>query len=147
MKIKNYLSAAIIFTSSCVYSQTGTGTIIPGSFYSGGVSRSYTIYVPAIYKSSTPVPLVFNMHGLSGTCAKQMTAEDFSKIADTANFIIVLPQGNTTGQPLPETGWNVLGTVAAGVADRTFLIALLDTVESQYAINTSRVYATGYSEG
>ncbi len=147
MKTKNYLLIVGILISSFVYSQRGT--TIPGSFTVGGTMRTYTIYVPKIYDSlNIPVPLVFNVHGLSGTCDKQTTAEDFRKIADTANFILVLPQGlstSTFGVSLP--GWDVWNTVAAGQPDRDFIINLLDTVESRYKINTNRVYTAGFSQG
>src|ERR1019366_454902 len=146
MKMKNYLLTAIIFTSSFVYSQTGA--TISGSFTSGGAVRTYTIYVPTMYDGTTPVPLVFNIHGFTGTCAKQTTAEDFRKIADTANFIIVLPQAlvdtNRSSHYYGGTSWNFIGT---SDPDKVFIMSLLDTIESHYKINTSRVYSTGFSQG
>jgi polyhydroxybutyrate depolymerase len=62
---------------------------------------------------------------------------DFRKIADTANFIIVQPQA--TGD-VPS--WDLTGTT-----DTDFLMALLDQLESEYKIDTNRVYSTGFSQG
>ena len=52
-------------------------------------SREYMIYVPEIYDESTKVPILFNFHGGSGTASGM----NMRLIADTANFILVYPQG------------------------------------------------------
>jgi len=114
------------------------------------VTRTYEIYVPQLYKTlNVPVPVVFNVHGLSGTYSSQNTAEDFRKIADTANFLIVLPQGlnNSSFGGFPVSGWDVWNTVAAGQADRDFIINLLDKVETNYNVDINRVYTAGFSQG
>lgn len=143
MKMKNYLLILCTFISSVVFPQTGT--TISGSFMSGGVSRTYTYYVPAMYDGSTAVPLVVNLHGLSGSSVAQENYEDFRKIADTANFIILHPQG--TGPFALLVGWSSMGTVASGVADRNFLMSLLDTIEAKLNINSNKIYSTGFSQG
>lgn len=143
MKMKNYLFILCTFISSFVFPQTGT--TISGSFMSGGVSRTYTYYVPAMYDGSTAVPLVVNLHGLSGSSVAQENYEDFRKIADTANFIILHPQG--TGAFALLVGWSSMGTVASGQADRDFLISLLDTIQAKLNINSNKVYSTGFSQG
>ncbi|HEY4799686.1 MAG TPA: hypothetical protein VII99_11460, partial [Bacteroidia bacterium] len=78
-------------------------TTINGTILSGGVSRSYILYVPAVYTSSQPAPLVFNFHGYGSNNSQQNFYADFKPIADTANFILVLPQGLTSGG---YAGWN-----------------------------------------
>lgn len=132
------------------FGKAQTGSTIAGSMVIGGVTRTYTIYVPTIYSSSNPTPLVFNIHGLSGSSDKQEDYEDFRKIADTANFIIVHPQALGTPGILSAnpTSWNVFSAVVSdGEADRNFIMALLDKIETEYTINNDRIYATGYSQG
>lgn len=150
MKIKSYF---LIFSFCfCRFIIAQTGTTFSGSIVNGGVTRTYTFYVPQLYDSlNVAVPLVFNIHGAGGTSAGQETDEDFRKIADTANFIVVHPQGLSApiapGLSFKQTGWNVLGTVAAWNADKTFIINLLEKLATEYNIDRSRVYLTGYSEG
>lgn len=102
-----------------------------------GQNRVYNVYVPSIYDGSTAVPLVFNIHGWTGSSTKQMDFGDFRSIADTANFIIVQPQALGT---VPS--WDLTGT-----SDTDFLMALLDSIESEYNIDTDRIYSTGFSQG
>ena len=64
-----------------------------GSIMHDGLQRDYKIYVPAIYQPGTPVPVVFNFHGYTSDNFQQSLYADFRSIADTANFIIVLPNG------------------------------------------------------
>ena len=68
--------------------QTINDSIIHDNLY-----RSYITYIPAIYNTSQPTPLVFNFHGLTGSSLVAMWHADFRSIADTANFILVYPQG------------------------------------------------------
>ena len=67
---------------------------------------------------------------------------DFRKIADTANIIIVHPQGllDYTGV----THWN-LGQ--SNVDDIGFLNSLYSYIVSIYNINLDKVYSTGMSNG
>ena len=155
MKIKNYVFILGTLISSVAFSQTGD--TLTASFVSSGTTRSYLIYVPKIYDSlNVAVPLVMNMHGFGGSSSQQMLNGDFRPIADTANFIVVHPQGLTQnvsvtefGIPLqiPSPGWAVFGTVADGDADRKFIADLVDTIKAHYKINSNRVYATGFSQG
>ena len=117
---------------------------INDSIYHNNLYRSYKTYVPAIYSSSDPTPLIFNFHGKTGTSTFAMWHADFRSIADTANFIIVHPQGllNSSG----ETHWNI-GQPASSVDDVDFISKLLDSLNTEYNIDVNRVYATGLSNG
>ena len=140
MKI-TLLGIALLLTLA-IHAQTPTGISTSTSIISGGVSRIYTIYIPAMYNGSIAVPLVFNIHGFSGSDIQQEQFGDFRMIADTANFIVVHPKALGT-----VTSWGVFGDSASGAADKTFLMNLLDSIEAQYNIDPSRVYSTGYSQG
>lgn len=120
-------------------------TTVNGSFVSGGVMRTYSFYVPAAYTQGQPVPLVLNLHGYTSNGSQQAAYGDFRPIADTANFIVVHPNGTNdpfTGQPF----WN-FGVFGATVDDYGFLEALIDTISANYSINQNRVYSTGMSNG
>jgi len=119
-------------------------TTVNGTILSGGVSRSYILYVPAVYTSSQPAPLVFNFHGYGSNNSQQNFYADFKPIADTANFILVLPQGLTSGG---YAGWNNFGAVSSAAADINFVSDLIDTLSKRYNINSNRIYSTGFSNG
>jgi polyhydroxybutyrate depolymerase len=111
---------------------------------SGGVARSYILYVPAIYNPSVPTPLVFEFHGYTSSNTQQEYYGDFRSIADTANFIIALPQGLTYNG---NTGFANFGTVAQASVDINFTRDMIDTISAHYNINPCKIYSTGMSNG
>ena len=117
---------------------------VSDSIVHNNVIRHFITYIPAIYNTSQPTPLVFNFHGLTGSSAIAMWHADFRSIADTANFIIVHPQGllNSSGQ----THWNV-GQIGTSINDIDFISTLLDSLSLEYNIDSDRVYSTGMSNG
>jgi polyhydroxybutyrate depolymerase len=118
--------------------------LVTGSINFGGISRDYRLYVPATYNANTPVPLVFNLHGLGSNNQQQEFYGDFRAIADTANFIIAHPNGTLDGSG--SRFWNALGS-GSTVDDLGFITALLDHISTQYSIDPDRVYSTGMSNG
>ena len=108
-----------------------------------GLTRSYTIYVPASYSPGTPAPMVLNFHGYTSNAFQQMFYGDFRAIADTAGFLLVIPDGtlDATGTTYWNSGWG--GTVD----DIGFTSALIDQIAASYSVNLNRVYSTGMSNG
>jgi polyhydroxybutyrate depolymerase len=109
-----------------------------------GTNRQYKIYIPAIYNSNTAVPVIFNFHGYTSNMTAQENYGDFRSIADTANFILVHPQGLDIGGG---AGWNNFAAYSASNYDYNFFNQMLDSMLSQYSINDKRVYSTGMSNG
>jgi polyhydroxybutyrate depolymerase len=108
-----------------------------------GITRSYTLYVPASYTPGVPAPVVLNFHGYTSNAFQQLFYGDFRAIADTAGFILVVPDGtlDATGTTYWNSGWG--GTVD----DIGFTSALIDTLAASYSVNLDRVYSTGMSNG
>ncbi|TVR80299.1 MAG: T9SS C-terminal target domain-containing protein [Chitinophagaceae bacterium] len=107
------------------------------------INRTYSIYIPATYDGIEAVPLVFNLHGYTSNSAQQELYTNFKPIADTANFILVHPNGTS------ESGaqfWNV-GFFPSNVDDVGFLETLIDTISENYNIDLDRVFSTGMSNG
>lgn len=119
---------------------------INGSFLHNGITRSYSFYVPAIYNPANPVPLVLNLHGYTSFGWQQSLYGDFKAIADTANFIVVHPEGTVQPGTANTQFWNV-GFFPSSVDDVAFLEALIDTIAKSYNINQGRLYSTGMSNG
>ena len=116
---------------------------IDGSIVHDGLTRTFRLYIPAKYKAGTPVPLVFNLHGYTSNNIAQEFYGEFRPIADTANFIMVLPNGTLDNSN--QQFWNVFGM--GGVDDVGFLNALIDYVSANYSIDQNAIYSTGMSNG
>ena len=137
---KFLLSIILISTLFSVKAQT---TVID-SIFVGGVYRNYRLYVPAIYIGTTARPLILNLHGYTSSANAQQLYSNFMPIADTANFLMVFPDGTKDGSNQPF--WNA-GISVALVNDIAFLSALIDSLDLTYNINLNRVYSTGMSNG
>lgn len=137
--LRNLLSIFTLSFLGSAYAQTTTS----GSYVFDGQTREYRVYIPAAYDGSTPVPLVFNLHGYGSNNVEQEQYGDFRSIADTANFIIVHPMGLV--DLFGSTHWNAFGT--SDVDDVGFLSSLIDTIYAAYNIDGNRIYSTGMSNG
>ena len=117
---------------------------IVDSIFVGGIYRTYRLYVPSIYTGATARPLILNLHGYTSNALQQQQYSNFKPIADTANFLMVYPQGTKDGSNQPY--WNA-GFSSTQVNDIAFLSALIDSLDLTYNINLNRVYSTGMSNG
>jgi polyhydroxybutyrate depolymerase len=116
--------------------------LIYDSLSSGGIMRKYILYVPAAYNSASAVPLVFNLHGYGSNATQQMQYTGFTGIADTANFLLVYPEGTLSNGA---QYWNAgFGGAANDVA---FISDLIDKVSTNYNVDLNRVYSCGMSNG
>ena len=113
-----------------------------------GELRQYLTYIPEIYNSTkSPSPILFNFHGGSGSASGQIYTADFRQIADTANFILVYPQGtfgSTWNSSLPSNPQTKMF-----VDDFGFVDVMIERINDdyQFGVDTSRIYATGFSNG
>lgn len=118
-------------------------TTVTDSIYCGGKYRSYILYVPAIYNALHATPLVINMHGYTSNAQQQQYYGNFMPVADTANFLVIHPQGTYyNGQAF----WNA-GISPTLVNDVQFISNLIDSISAQYNVDPNSVYATGLSNG
>ncbi len=116
---------------------------------SGGLTRSYRLYVSPNYNPVNPASLVVTLHGL-GDNMTNFSNLGFAQIGDTANIIVICPQAVT--DPFAGTAWNsgagYMGYFPnASVNDIGFINALVDSTMDQYAVNPKRVYLCGFSMG
>lgn len=61
---------------------------------SGGLTRSYRLYVSPNYNPVNPASLVVTLHGL-GDNMTNFSNLGFAQIGDTANIIVICPQAVT----------------------------------------------------
>lgn len=107
-----------------------------------GVSRSYTLHVPAGYDGTTPVPLVFDYHGLGGSGMQQAQSSGYRQVADREGFLIAFPNGT-------ENAWNIgqCCTNSKDVDDVAFTRAMIESIAADGCVDLKRVYVTGFSNG
>lgn len=103
-----------------------------------GLSRSYTVHLPPDTSISN-IPVVFNLHFFSSNGFQQQIYSRFDSVADTANIIVVYPDGfggvwDTIFQNSP-------------VDDIGFISAIIDSLVLDYNIDTNRIYSIGMSMG
>jgi polyhydroxybutyrate depolymerase len=125
-------------------------------------NRTFEYYIPTSYTNSTEVPLLFSFHGLGSNGSQQRDLTQFDVLAEQEGFIAVFPDStnattegiscNVTLPSLPgaENQWNLgAGSLQScgGVDDVGFVADMVNWFEANYAINTSRIYATGMSDG
>lgn len=137
--MKKQLFIFLFFTSFISLSQT----TVEDSIFTGGVYRSYRLYIPAIYTGTTARPLIINMHGYTSNATQQQLYSHFEPIADTANFLMVYPNGTYSGT---SRFWNA-GISPLAVNDISFLSNLIDSLKAHYNIDLNRIYSTGMSNG
>ncbi|CAD0113294.1 unnamed protein product [Aureobasidium uvarum] len=115
------------------------GPSVTFNITSGGVIRSFNVHVPTSYKNTKASPLIVAYHGRSNN---QLSVESDSQLSsETWNpyAIAVYPLGEDV---YPAT---VGGSPYYN--DLTFSSDLLDYISSHYCIDTSRMLATGFSNG
>ncbi len=109
------------------------------------IEREYILYIPKTYNPQEKLPLLLVFHGYTSNNKVIMNYSKFNEIADTANFIVVYPQGTFLER---KTHWNVGGwTLKSKTDDIGFVNALIDNISEEYSINSDRIYSTGMSNG
>ncbi|MEY3405115.1 MAG: hypothetical protein RL161_545 [Bacteroidota bacterium] len=108
-----------------------------------GIERSYLLYLPEGYTNTGLLPLIYVLHGGTGTPEGMLRLADFRPIADREKVILVYPAGFqknwNDGRP---TTPNQLG-----INDVKFFSQLTDLLTRSYSIDASKIYATGISNG
>lgn len=110
-------------------------------------TRTYRLYTPRpTRKQALPVMLVLHGGGGSGSAMEALTLGHFNRLADQHGVLIVYPDG--IGRSWND-GRSDLRSAAAQeyVDDVGFLRTLVSELGKQQAIQISRVYATGMSNG
>ncbi len=127
------------------------------SFDFDGHNRTYKTYCKS--STSTNMSVVFMFHGLGGS-KNDIDFTNWKAIADTANILLVSPEAlpyTVTGLGSLGPAWNsgitlegtLIGdiTLNPDIDDVGFILALLDTVKSNFNIDGEHVFIGGFSNG
>jgi len=123
----------------------------------GGLNRRYLVHAPSGYDGKTPLPLVVMLHGGGGTARFAAYETGWREKADKSGFLVVFPEALARDPSRPSNFrknpqlWNdgsdrfYPGQKAPD--DVAFLDALLDDVQARFAVDSRRIYVTGFSNG
>jgi polyhydroxybutyrate depolymerase len=118
-----------------------------GTLVSSGQEREYLLHVPAGYDPTTPAPLVISLHGAALWPATQMEISRWNEVADDRGFIVVYPSGRTLGGGGIGVRPKVWHSGEATATDVRFILDLIGSLQENYNIDATRIYANGFSNG
>ncbi len=115
-----------------------------------GNPRTYLVHLPPKYDPKTKLPLVLAFHGGGGNSQNMVHMSGFSDKADAENFIVVYPNGSGRFGDFLLT-YNALGcceyAMEHEIDDVQFVSLLIDKLVAEWAVDPTRVFATGFSNG
>ncbi len=110
---------------------------------SGGRRRCFVLYVPPGLDPAQPAPVVVSLHGFASNPNSHAAITGWHRLAEGEGFLVVYPQG--TGYP---QRWNTgQGWSDVEVDDVQFFRDMLAALDTVAAIDRSRVYVNGMSNG
>jgi polyhydroxybutyrate depolymerase len=115
----------------------------------GGRQRSYLLAAPPGADAATPLPLVIALHGAGQDAGSFAWETSFVEAAAAQRMLVVFPDGS--GAEDGRLSWNAHFCCGVGAAEQVddigFIGALIDDVAKLHAVDRTRIYATGMSNG
>ena len=140
-------NVSAILTAVAPQGQSSAPRVLPqATIHVGNLDRTYLYYVPANLPRNAPLLFAFHGSGQNGEAMRDFTGFGFESLADQYGFIVVYPNGY-------QNSWNACRKYSASPAktlnidDVGFVRELVARFHTDYGINTSRVFAMGYSAG
>jgi poly(3-hydroxybutyrate) depolymerase len=132
----------LVFCASLLFASVASAQLIQQSTTFNGLERIWFVHVPPSYDGSRPVPLVVALHGSGSSGDVLAGVTRWNEKADEAGFIVVYPNASASVGNI----WNIFFLVNAP-DDVAWLAELLQRLQQSYAIDRSRIYMTGFSNG
>ena len=133
-------SHVLFFSLSLIYAQPQLQT-----FTINNETRQYYLYTPDLLGPG--VPLIFVLHGYSGSAASIMNYSNMNLIADENGFVVCYPQGliDDTGNAFWNVGYSFHPNET--VDDVEFLSELAHFLQVEYGLSSYNTFSTGMSNG
>jgi polyhydroxybutyrate depolymerase len=125
-------------SAGCATATPRTPGIETLNITSGGVARTYLRRIPLGYDPTSPIPVLFDIHGYAEGAQIHTAMSEWAPRADAQKFVVIYPQG--LGSPVR---WDT----TLGSADLAYFEDLLDQVEQDLCLDQRRVFAAGLSMG
>ena len=145
-------SPATQTSSSSSATQAG-GHAGPGdysfSLKEGALERTYLVHVPRAVAGKRSSPLVIIFHGGGGSARRMASDYGWIPESDRQGFIAVFPDG--VKGPGGLSAWNA-GTCCgypqkSGIDDVGFVRDIIRDLEAGFAVDRTRIFAAGFSNG
>jgi len=111
---------------------------------SGGLQRTYSLWVPSSYDGSRPYPLVLAFHGAGGNGGVAQHV-GLDRAAERAGFILAAPDGVRGSWALGCGGCTIADQM--GIDDVRFVGTLVTHLTRHLSVDRDRVFAAGLSDG
>jgi len=136
--IKRLTLISLLLLSSVAWTQVHI-------FNMSGHSREYYLHIPQ--DLSSDAPLVFVLHGYSGSAASIRSYSGMNRTADENGFAVCYPQG--TKDQWDNSFWNVGYEFhqSLDVDDVGFITELARYLQSEYNLSPQKTFCTGMSNG
>ena len=109
------------------------------------------VAVPASYDGSTPTPLVVLLHGYGSSGSGHDAYFGLGDLVDDYGFLLATPDGTREAEGEKRRFWNARSACCdlqgSGVDDVGYLLALIDAVSEEWAVDPRRIYLVGHSNG
>lgn len=106
---------------------------------SGGLTRTYRLFVPPSAAGRAQLPLVLDLHGSGGSASGQAKTSGFEALAAREGFAVATLQAE-------DARWNV-PVASTRADDLQYVSDVIDQIAAGVCIDPARVYATGFSGG
>jgi polyhydroxybutyrate depolymerase len=107
------------------------------------------IYVPQQYNKTASWPVILLLHGYSGSGKWMAGYFGLKNEVSKRGFILIVPNGTENSKGLKF--WNATDACCdfdhTGVDDVGYLLGLIKNVQSQYNVDSKRIYVVGHSNG
>lgn len=134
-------------SAGCVKPLLETGRPLERKLDVEGTQRRFLLDAPESFEPGKPVALLFDFHGWGHSADGVWQVSRFRDFAPEEKFLTIYPDGLPVALRDAESkpGWQIRSI--EGNRDIAFTRAMLDWVETEYCIDRSRVYSTGFSNG
>ena len=125
------------------------GLLVLPSSANPTADRPYGLKVPAGYDGEHPAPLVVVLHGYTSNGETQANYFGLPALADKAGFLLATPNG--TRDLFGNRFWNATDACCdwfrTGVDDVAYIDAVIDEIGARHAVDPTRVFVVGHSNG
>ena len=110
-----------------------------------GIEREYIIHIPKNLTEDSP--LVFIIHGFTGSAEGISAYSDMNSIAERESFIAVYPQGtkDINGNTFFNVGYEFHDD--STINDVSFIRELVSSLSQEFNLSRKKAFATGMSNG
>jgi len=111
--------------------------------------RPFTLVLPNNYQAGNPAPLIIGLHGYTAESPYAQSYFQLEKVADKKGILTVYPSGSKDSNGY--LFWNATPACcnfdSSTVDDEAYLLSIIDSVSKDYAVDPTRIYIIGHSNG